>query len=134
MTPFSTEIASQGEESMRIGLSTKSGLLIVLALHILTLLIPENIAAQEPDYRDPQVVQKELKEKLVIKGEYIAKYPADVRAYAERGEIYAGLCKLSRDDKERVDYADRAYADFAKAIEIDPNYYVTFLKRAEFRQ
>ena len=120
---------------MRIDLSTKRGLLIVPALLILTFLIIENIAAQEePLYRDPQVVQKELKDKLVIKDEYIAKYPTDVRAYAQRGEIYAGLCKLTRDDKERIDYAERASADFAKAIELDPNYYVTYLKRAEFRQ
>ena len=120
---------------MRINLSTKSGLLIMPALLILTSLISENIAAQEePLYRDPEVVQKELKEKLVIKNEYITKYDADVRAYAERGEIYAGLCKLTRDDKERVDYAERASADFAKAIELNPNYYVTYLKRAEFRQ
>jgi tetratricopeptide (TPR) repeat protein len=120
---------------MRIDLSTKSGLLTVPALLILTLLISGNTAAQdEPLYRDPEVVQKELKAKLVLKDEYIAKYDADVRTYAERGEIYAGLCKLTRDDKERVDYAERASADFAKAIELDPNYYVTYLKRAEFRQ
>ena len=121
---------------MRINsfMETRLGL-VQLLLFLTFLSLPENIAAQEePLYRDPEVVQKELKEKLVVRDEYIAKYHGDVRAYAERGEIYAGLCKLTRDDQERIDYAERASADFAKAIELNPNYYVTYLKRAEFRQ
>lgn len=121
---------------MRINPSMKSSLGVVHPLIVLTFLLwsAETIAAQEPLYRDPEVVQKELKEKLVIKDEYISKYPGEVSNYTERGEIYAGLCKLSRDDKERASYAERAVADFARAIELDPNYYVTYAKRAEFRQ
>jgi tetratricopeptide (TPR) repeat protein len=135
LTPF-RETGITKEDRMGFNFFMKSSLWLVYIRLFLTclLLSAENITAQEPLYRDPEVVQKELKEKLVIKDEDIAKYPGEVRNYTERGEVYAGLCKLTRDDKERVSYAERASADFAKAIELDPNYYVTYVKRAEFRQ
>jgi hypothetical protein len=102
-----------GHRRKRIGHCTPyPGLLIFLTFLLSS---AENIAAQEPLYRDPEVVQKELKEKLTIKDEYIAKYPGQVSNYTERGEIYAGLCKLTRDDEERASYSERAMADFAKA-------------------
>ncbi|HEY0546141.1 MAG TPA: hypothetical protein VGC91_12245 [Pyrinomonadaceae bacterium] len=96
------------------------------------------IQAQPGDLRTPKQIAKELKEKLARANEYIRENPDDANYYDDRGEVYMEFFrqaeKLSETQDERAAYAERAFADFDKAIELAPNSSIAFFKRAEYRQ
>ncbi len=94
--------------------------------------------AQPGDQRTPKQIEKELKEKLARENEYIRKNPNLADYYDDRGEVYmefyARAKQLSKTQDKRASYAERAFADFDKAIELTPHSGGVYLMRAKYRQ
>lgn len=79
---------------------------------------------------DPKVVEKGLKEYLPKQNKYISEEPLLAPLYEDRGASYALLYEITEDLNERANYAEKALADFAKAIELEPNRWSVFEQRA----
>jgi tetratricopeptide (TPR) repeat protein len=85
---------------------------------------------QEGGPPDPKMVEKVAKESLPIANKNIRQDPSNAVLYEARGAIYAGLYDITEDLNEQATYAERALADFNKAIELEPGRWSAFEQRA----
>jgi hypothetical protein len=105
----------------------------ILLLSVVLLSV-EQTAAQPGDRRSPEQIEKELLESLDKIGQEISHTPSRASLYLGRGNLYLRLYSVT-DNLDRSDryYAEKGLADFATAIESNPQPDV-FAARASLHQ
>ena len=82
------------------------------------------------DRRTPEEIRQQLNERLGQLDEQIRNHPDQYTGYESRARLYADLSRLTNDAAERGFFADKALADFAKSIELDPDFWPNYAERA----
>ena len=82
------------------------------------------------DRRTPEEIRQQLNERLAQLEDQIGSHPEQYSGYEARARVYADLSRLANDAAERGFFTDKALADFAKSIELDPDFCPNYVERA----
>lgn len=89
-----------------------------------------SVWAQPGDQRSPEEIKQQLDKGLAQADEEIRNHPEQYGGYERRARIYTELSGRTYDPAECEFYGEKALTDFAKSIELDPDYWPNYRDRA----
>ena len=114
---------------------SQATLLIAKTLGLLFVLLVTaiSVSAQPGDTRAPEEIRQHLEKGLEQASEEIRNHPEQYGGYERRARIYTELRGHTNDPAEREFYTEKALTDFARSIELDPDFWPNYRDRAFVR-